>query len=547
MELIPIRRALLSVSDKSGLVDLATDLAARGVELLSTGGTGAALRAAGLTVRDVAEATGTPELLSGRVKSLHPRIHGGLLADMDRAEHRADLEAHGIPPIDLLIVNLYPFEATVAQAGVTAAQAVEMIDIGGPALIRAAAKNHRHRIVLTDPGQYDGLRRALAEHAGAVPRTLALWLAGEAFARTAAYDAAIADWFRRGVRADRLASLGREAAASADGPLAEAPGAFPPQLHLDLEKSHDLRYGENPHQPAALYVDRRETGGMGALVQHHGRELSYTNYLDLDAALRLLDEFREPCAVIIKHANPCGVGFAIVPAQAYLRSFATDPLSAFGGILGLNRPCDADTAAALGDTFLEGVLAPAFTDEALRILRRRRNIRLLQMPDDWPSRGRAGETGWELRRLRGGYLVQDADPEGAPTEGAEQVVTRAQPSATELQSLRRAWQIVRHVKSNAILLMDAGGTVGIGCGQTSRVDAVTQAIDKARRGVGIGAGTVLASDAFFPFRDSVDAAAAAGIRAIIQPGGSIRDDESIAAADEKGLAMLFTGRRAFLH
>lgn len=531
MELIPIRRALVSVTDKSGLVDFARDLAARGVELLSTGGTAAALREAGVAVRDVADVTGSPEMLSGRVKTLHPRIHGGILSDMDRPEHRADLEAHGIPPIDLVVVNLYAFEETVARADVTPGEAVEKIDIGGPAMIRAAAKNHRHRVVVTDPAHYARVRAALAEHDGSVPRPLARQLAAEAFARTAAYDAAIAEWLT---------------AATTDAPEGGAPG-FPPRIRLELEKAHDLRYGENPHQPAALYLDRSEPGGIGALVQHHGRDLSYTNYLDVDAALRLLGEFQEPCAVVLKHANPCGVGFAVVPAQAYLRAFATDPLSTFGGIVGFNRPCDEDTASAIGDTFLEGILAPAFTAEALRILRRRKNIRLLESTAG-PEPGPTGYvTAWELRRLRGGYLVQDRDPAGAPPEGEERIVTRVSPTPAEQVSLRRAWQIVRHVKSNAILLMDAGGTVGIGCGQTSRVDAVTQAIEKARRGVGIGAGTVLASDAFFPFRDSVEVAAAAGIRAIIQPGGSVRDEETIAAADAAGLAMIFTGRRAFLH
>lgn len=528
MELIRIQRALLSVTDKTGLVELARDLSDRGVELLSTGGTAAALREAGLVVRDVSQVTGSPEMLSGRVKSLHPRIHGGILADMDRPEHRADLDAHDIPPIDLVVITLYDFEATVARPETTVAEAVEKIDIGGPALIRAAAKNHRHRVVVTNPARYPELREALKAHDGGVPRELALRLAGEAFAHTAAYDAAIAEWF-------------------ASPPAPDVAPGFPARMRLNLDKVHDLRYGENPHQPAALYRGQNDRGGIGTLIQHHGRELSFTNYLDLDAALRVLCEFTEPCAVVIKHANPCGVGFAAVPTQAYLRAFATDPLSTFGGIVGLNRPCDEDVASAIGDTFLEGLVAPGFTKGALRILERRKQIRLLEAPAEalHPTADRS--TGWELRRLRGGYLVQDSDPAGAPPEGTERLVTHEAPTPAELVSLRRAWQIVRHVKSNAILLMDAGGTVGIGCGQTSRVDSVTQAIDKARRGVGIGAGTVLASDAFFPFRDSVDAAAAAGIRAIIQPGGSVRDEETIAAANERGLAMIFTGRRAFLH
>lgn len=555
LDLIPVRRALLSVTDKSGLVEFARGLHELGVELLSTGGTAATLRQAGLPVRDVAELTGVPEMLSGRVKTLHPRVHGALLADRERPEHQADLEAHGIAPIDLAVINLYAFEATVARPGVTLKEAVEDIDVGGPAMIRAAAKNHRHVGVVTDPARYPQVLAALRAHEGGLPRPLAFELAREAFHCTAAYDAAIATWL--------------DQRAADDVPLRDETGPFPPRVHLVLNKARDLRYGENPHQAAALYRGGETPWGVGALTQLHGKELSFTNYLDVDAALRVLGEFEEPCAVIIKHANPCGVGFANVAARAYLRAFATDPLSAFGGIVGLNRVCDADTAAAIGDTFLEGILAPEFTGDALEMLSARRNIRLLALPECVrPSEESSGgpppghPATFDFRRLRGGFLAQEVDGPEPLGQGADnpladnpvaenpeafRVVTRRAPTPGEARALRRAWAIVRHIKSNAILLADGTGTVGIGCGQTSRIDSVVQAVEKARRGVGIGEGTVLASDAFFPFRDSIDAAHAAGITALIHPGGSLRDTETVAAADEQGMAMVLTGRRSFLH
>lgn len=524
MELIRVRRALLSVTDKQGLVEFARGLSSLGVEILSTGGTAVALRAAGLAVTDVATVTGSPEMLDGRVKTLHPRIHAGILADRDLPAHRADLESQGIDGIDLVAVNLYAFEEASARPGITIPEAIERIDVGGPSMIRAAAKNHRYVVVLTDPARYPEVLETL-QRLGGVPRPLAAELARQAFHRTAAYDAAIAAWF--------------------DGtlpPAAEAP-AFPARMALLLEKAADLRYGENPHQPGALYRPPGAPRGVGAARQRHGKELSYTNYLDLDAALRLLSEFDDPVAVVIKHLIPCGVGFGPDLESAWRRALAADPLSAFGGVVGLNRPCDAAAAAAMAGTFLEMIAAPSFSDEALAILERKKNLRLLEV--DARGEGAASPGEWALRGIRGACLAQRVDPPGAPAEF--RVVTRRAPDEMETRALRVAWRIVKHVRSNAIVLADSSGSVGIGCGQTSRVDAAEDAVRKAARGVGILPGTVLASDAFFPFRDSIDAAHAAGIRAVIQPGGSVRDAESIEAADEHGMAMVFTSQRAFLH
>ncbi len=524
MELIPIRRALLSVTDKSGLVELAVDLVARGVTILSTGGTAATLRAAGLPVMDVALVTGSPEMFDGRVKTLHPTIHGGILADRDDPAHRDDAARHGITGIDLVVVNLYAFEATTARADIAEVEAIESIDVGGPTMIRAAAKNHRHVVVVTDPNRYDSIRAALARHDGAIPREMARELAGEAFARTAAYDTAIASWFAR--------------------VESNAPGA-PDRLLLNLSKVDDLRYGDNPHQPAALYAGGHGSAGAADLtrVQRlHGKEMSYTNWLDLDRAIRILLEFDEPTVAIIKHASPCGVGFGSSIAAAWRRAWNADPLSAFGGIVGLNRPCDAATATAIADQFIELVAAPGFEPDALTILTRKKNIRLIELGDllSCPPTVEA-----MLRPILGGYLRQASDPRGVPE--SLRVVTRRRPTDDEETALSAAWRLVKHVRSNAIVLANRSGSVGLGGGQTSRVDAVDDAIRKAVRGVGLSPDTVLASDAFFPFRDSIDALHAAGIRAVIQPGGSVRDAEVIAACDEFEITMLFTNQRAFLH
>jgi phosphoribosylaminoimidazolecarboxamide formyltransferase/IMP cyclohydrolase len=540
---ISVRRALLSVTDKTGLVDFARALAGRGVELLSTGGTARLLRDADVPVIDVAAVTGLPEMLDGRVKTLHPGVHGGLLADRDRDAHRADLERHGIGAIDLLVVNLYAFEATVATPGVTPAEGVEKIDIGGPAMIRAASKNHRHVVVLTDPRDYGAVLAELEAHGG-VLRATARRLAGAAFARTAAYDAAIAGWFAAGGAGEMGEVSGGATPATSPGSDGGAV-AFPDRWTLPLAKVADLRYGENPHQPAALY--RAAGGGAGFpglpdVVIRHGKEMSYTNWLDLDRAVRLLFEFDEPAAVVIKHAAPCGVGFGAAIAEAFARAWRADSLSGFGGIVGLTRPCDADTARLLAEPFLEIVAAPRFDDDAFPLLARKKNLRLIEF-GDLLAHPPAGER--LLRPIVGGWLAQAGDPTGGAPDF--RVVTRRAPTAVEARALERAWRIVKHEPSNAIVLGDDSGSVGLGGGQTSRVDAVEDAIRKAARGVGIGPGTVLASDAFFPFRDSIDAAHVAGIRAVIQPGGSVRDAETIAAADEHDMTMVFTGRRAFRH
>jgi len=524
VELIPIRRALLSVTDKSGIVELAGDLAARGVTILSTGGTAAALRAAGLPVIDVATVTGSPEMFDGRVKTLHPAIHGGILADRDNPAHRQDATRHGITGIDLVVVNLYAFESTTARPDITEAEAIEAIDVGGPTMIRAAAKNCRHVVVVTDPARYESIRAALARHDGAIPRDLSRQLAAEAFARTAAYDAAIATWFDR---------AGTE------------PVGAPDTIRLHLAKVEDLRYGDNPHQPAALYAGGHGPAGGADLTRVHrlhGKEMSYTNWLDLDRAVRILFEFDDPTVSIIKHASPCGVGFGSTIEAAWQRAWDADPLSAFGGIVSLNRSCDVATARGIADQFIEVVAAPGFEPEALATLTRKKNIRLIDLGDRL-QRGPVGEM--LLRPILGGYLRQASDPTGVP--GTLRVVTRRQPTDDERRTLLNSWRLVKHVRSNAIVLLNPSGSVGLGGGQTSRVDAVEDAIRKAARGVGLSADTVLASDAFFPFRDSIDALQAAGIRAVIQPGGSVRDAEVIQACDDHDITMLFTGQRAFLH
>jgi phosphoribosylaminoimidazolecarboxamide formyltransferase/IMP cyclohydrolase len=529
--MIPVRRALLSVTDKSGLVEFARGLAGLSIEILSTGGTAKTLRDAGLPVTDVAEVTGMNEMLDGRVKTLHPRVHGGILADRDRPGHRADMEREGIVPIDLVAINLYAFEATVARPDVTAAEAIEKIDIGGPAMIRAAAKNHRHVLVVTDPAQYASVLDALREYGGEAPAALGRTLAGEAFRKTAAYDAEITRWFDR----ESITTPARP------------PVPFPDRLELRLDKVKDLRYGENPHQPAALYLGSDRSRGIGAARQFSGKEMSFTNYLDLDAALRLLDEFDEPVAVVVKHLNPCGVGFGATIAGAWARALAADPLSAFGGVVGLNRPCDEELAGVLSETFLEIIAAPAFSEAALAVLGKKKALRVIACPDAAAGPAPAGgsEAPRDIRHLKGGYLLQAGNPAGPPA-GFE-VVTKRQPTDVERDALLKAWRIVKRVKSNAIVIADGTGSIGIGCGATSRIDAVDDAVRKASRGVGLNAGAVLASDAFFPFRDSIDLASRSGIRAVIQPGGSVRDPESIAAADEHGMTMVFTGERAFLH
>ena len=522
---VRITRALISVSDKTGLLDLARALHGHGVELLSTGGTSGMLREAGLPVRDVAEVTGFPEMMDGRVKTLHPAVHGGLLALRDNAEHRAAMAAHGIGQIDLLVVNLYPFEATVAK-GADHATCIENIDIGGPAMIRAAAKNHAFVAVVTDPADYAPLLEELAAQGGtslAFRQKLAL----TAYARTAAYDTAVSTW------------------------LAGAIGEAAPRYRSFAGKlAQTLRYGENPHQGAAFYTDGSARPGVATARQWQGKELSYNNINDTDAAFELVAEFAGgPACAIIKHANPCGVGQGASLREAYLRAYHCDQTSAFGGIVALNRALDAETAEEIVKIFTEVVIAPGASEEARAIFAAKKNLRLLTtegLPD--PLKG-----GLAFRQVAGGFLVQDADVDTI-TPADLKVVTKRGPDARELADLMFAWKVAKHVKSNAIVYVKDGATVGIGAGQMSRVDSTRIAARKAEdmaEALGLPGpltqGSVVASDAFFPFPDGLLTAAAAGATAVIQPGGSLNDQAVIDAADAAGLAMVFTGQRHFRH
>lgn len=510
--LATIKRALLSVWDKTGLDELARGLHEAGVELISTGATARAVREAGAPVTEVSEVTGFPEIMGGRVKTLHPAIHAGLLADRSKQGHRAALAEHGIAGIDLLVSNLYPFRETVASAGVAPAQAVEMIDIGGPAMTRAAAKNHAHVAVLVDPADYGDLLAELRAHGGVTSATRAR-LAAKAFARTAAYDADIAAWMAR------------------DEP-------FPARYGPVYAKAHDLRYGENPHQGAAYYVERGAGWGLGSARQLGGNPLSYNNLLDTDAAWAAVTDFDSPCVVIVKHTNPAGLAVASCLADAYPRALAGDPLSAFGGIVAVNRPLDEATARQIVEVFTEVVVAPSFSDGALETLRTRRKLRLLEITrPDQPGRRLV------TRTVSGGLLVQEADV--TPEEPSSWTVpTAAKPDDATFAELAFAWTVCKHVKSNAIVLTRDRAVVGVGAGQPSRVDSVRIAIVKSG---GRAGGSVLASDAFFPFRDGPDLALDAGVAALVQPGGSVRDAETIAACDERNIPMVLTGRRHFRH
>ncbi len=520
-----IERALISVFDKTGLVPLAEALAARGIAIISTGGTARALAAAGIAVTDVAEVTQFPEMLDGRVKTLHPALHGGILARRDKTEHRAALDAHGIAGIDLVVANLYPFSATVAR-GASWEECIENIDIGGPALIRAAAKNHDFVTVLSDPGDYAEFIAELAAYDGATALAMRRRLAGLAYARTAAYDAAIAGWMAR-QRGD----------------------TFPQTLALAASLKQTLRYGENPHQRAALYITDEHCRGVATAEQVQGKELSYNNLNDTDAAFELVSEFVAPAVAIIKHANPCGVATGATLLEAYEKALACDPVSAFGGIVALNRPLDQPCAEALAKLFLEVVIAPDAMPEARQALAGKTALRLLLtggMPDPRAP-------GVVLRSLAGGLLLQTRDG-GRVGDDDLRVVTKRAPDARETADLLFAFHVAKHVKSNAIVFAKNGATVGIGAGQMSRVDAARIAVLKAEetgRAAGLSIrpteGAVVASDAFFPFADGLIAAAEAGATAVIQPGGSKRDDEVIAAADRHGLAMVFTGMRHFRH
>ncbi len=520
----PIRRALVSVSDKAGLAELGKFLAARGVELLSTGGSAKALRAAGVPVVDVSDYTGFPEMMDGRVKTLQPKVHGGILARRDAPGHLDAMQKHGIKPIDLVVVNLYPFEATVAK-GAAFEECIENIDIGGPALIRAAAKNHDFVAVVTDPADYAVLVDDMKANGGAVSAELKKRLAATAYARTGAYDAAISQWFAR-ARGDE----------------------FPERLVLAGVLRQALRYGENPHQRAAFYTDGSGRPGIATAAQVQGKELSFNNLNDADAAYELAAEFNRPAIVIVKHANPCGVATADSCADAWDKALACDPVSAFGGIIALNRALDRAAAAKIAEIFSELIIAPDADDAAKAILAKKKGLRLLltgRMPN--PE-----DEGWVVRSLSGGYLVQSRDR--SVIEGELKVVTKRLPTKTELADLMFAFTVCKHVKSNAIVYAKDRATVGIGAGQMSRIDSARIAVWKgaeAAKAAGKNAnpvvGSVAASDAFFPFADGLLAAAEAGATAVIQPGGSVRDDEVIKAADDKGLAMVFTGQRHFRH
>ena len=513
---LPIRRALVSVFDKQGLGRLAAALAAAGVEVVSTGSTAAALEAHGLAVTRVEELTGFPELLDGRVKTLHPRVHAGLLADRSQPGHRAELEEAGIAPFDLVVVNLYPFEETVATPDVTPALAIERIDIGGPAMVRAAAKNHAWVAVVCDPADYPQVETALT--AGGTTGSDRRALAAKAFSRTAAYDTAVAAW---------MAS-------------ASAPAGFPEQLTVGGRLRQALRYGENPHQGGAFYATDGPGGawGLGAARQLAGKELSYNNLLDADAALALVAELGErPFATIVKHTNPCGAAFGATLEEAYAGALDGDPVSAFGGVVGLSRPLDAATAKRIAGVFTEVVVAPGFDDEALAVLAGKPSLRLVQVDPARPP-------GWlSVRSVAGGLLAQEPDPGADDTAGWD-LKAGGPPGPELLADLALAWSVAAHVKSNAIVLARDGRIVGVGAGQQSRVDSVRIAVAKAgERAQGAAAG----SDAFFPFPDGVEALAAAGVLAVAQPGGSVRDPEVTAAAAAAGMAMVHTGRRHFRH
>jgi len=540
---IPVRRALLSVSNKAGLVDFARGLAGLRVELLSTGGTARTLRAAGLAVTDVAEVTGFPEMLDGRVKTLHPRVHAGLLAVRGNADHDRQMAAQNIAPIDLVAITLYPFEDALASPDATLAEVNEQIDIGGPAMLRSAAKNFAGVAAVVDPADYPGILAELRERGGSLSRATRCRLASKVFTHTARYDSLIAGFFERLTAADAALDPGSRLS-TLDSRLStlDSRPPFPPLLQLRLERIQALRYGENPHQRAAFYRDLDTRGGIASARQLQGKDLSYNNLLDLDAAWEMTQGFADPVVAIVKHNNPCGVATASLLSEAYVRAREADPVSAFGGIIGLNRPLDADTARAIASTFAEAVIAPGYTEEALGILAEKKNLRLLELAAGDRRPGTA-DAECALRRVSGGMLAQDPDRAGLDS-ATLRVVTRRSPTAAELTALQFAWKVVKHVKSNAIVLATEGATVGIGAGQMSRVDSVKLAILKA---TGPTRGNVLASDAFFPFRDGVDTAAKAGITAIIQPGGSVRDAEVIAAADEHALAMVFTGMRHFRH
>jgi len=521
MSPIKIRRALLSVSDKTGLVDFAKALLVHGVEILSTGGTAQLLKLHGVVVTEVADYTGFPEMMDGRVKTLHPKIHGGILARRDQPDDTRAMDEHGIPPIDMVVVNLYPFAKTVAKGGCTMDDAIENIDIGGPAMVRAAAKNHRFVAVVTDPADYAALAKKMKAGGGALVLEDRYALAAKAFSHTAEYDGMISSWL-----------TARDAQGSAR--------AFPDRLNLQFRLAQALRYGENPHQSAAFYVERDPPAGtLATFRQLQGKELSYNNIADADAAWECCRTFDVPACVIVKHANPCGVAVAEGPLAAYRNAFLTDPTSAFGGIIAFNRPVDGPAAEAVAQQFVEVVIAPGYDAVARQVFAARKNVRLLEIAPGSPAAGRL-----EMKRVGGGLLVQGPDDFDV---SELRVVTRRAPTDAQMNDLVFAFRVARFVKSNAIVFCRDGTTLGVGAGQMSRVDSTRIAAIKAKNAGLSLRRSVAASDAFFPFRDGLDVVARAGAVAVIQPGGSLRDEEVIAAADEHGLAMVFTGMRHFRH
>ncbi len=511
-----IKTALISVSDKTQIEDLGKFLNTQNIKVLSTGGSAKALRAAGVDVTDVSDVTGFPEIMDGRVKTLHPKIHGGLLAKRDDMSHTDAMDEHGIGGIDLLIVNLYPFEETV-KSGADFETCIENIDIGGPAMIRAAAKNHKFVTTITDPKDYNVLKKQI--ESGSIAQEFSTAMAVKAFKHTARYDTKISCWMH-----------------------SQTEDTWPETLLFGLDQKQVLRYGENPHQEAALYVDGTQAYGVTNATQHHGKELSYNNINDTDAAFELVAEFESPAVAIIKHANPCGVAIGKTQKEAYEKALRCDPVSAFGGIIALNRPLDIETASLVSELFVEVVIAPSINEDAMETLKKKKNIRLLTtggMPD-------ISEKGWATRSVKGGYLIQSKD-NGVITKQDLKTATKREPSAEEISDMIFAWKVAKHVKSNAIVYAKDGATVGIGAGQMSRVDSTKVAVHKAEsQGLDLK-GSVVASDAFFPFADGLLNAAEAGVSAVIQPGGSVRDEEVIKAANDKGLSMVFTGMRHFRH
>jgi phosphoribosylaminoimidazolecarboxamide formyltransferase / IMP cyclohydrolase len=519
--MVVVKQALLSVSDKTGIVDFARGLARLGVGLISTGGTARLLKDAGLKVTEVAEHTGFPEMLDGRVKTLHPKVHAGILARRDSPEHMSALKQAGIPTIDLVAINLYPFRETVARTDCNLPEAIENIDIGGPALIRSAAKNYGYVAVVTDPADYEAILAELAAN-GVVGAEMRFRLAQQAFSHTAAYDGAISNYLTA------LDTAGSRA-------------MFPRRLNLQFQLGQRLRYGENPHQEAAFYRELASAPGSFAHYrQLQGKELSYNNIADADAAWECVKTLAQTACVIVKHANPCGAAVADTSAEAYRKAYATDPTSAFGGIVAFNCELDTATAALISQQFVEVVIAPRFSGEAVKTLGKKANIRLLEVPLD----GATSE--WDLKRVGGGLLVQTPDTAMAGADGIK-IVSKTKPSEAQSADLLFAWRVAKFVKSNAVVFCGGGQTLGVGAGQMSRIDSARIAVIKAANAGLALEGSVVASDAFFPFRDGIDAVAAAGARAIIQPGGSVRDEEVIAAADEHGIAMVFTGIRHFRH